>query len=192
MLSCYHDVPSTASCDFDFPLFRHAGHFPCSKWISICKSGASPPRSELTISPSVRPVGHFYHSALLARPEPSSSRARWFSPYSHITMGPKVFRTALIGAVFSVVVVSSPVQPHSPPHSLVIAPRALPIGTCDPSTPCPNGACCGSNGLCGYSPTECGEGCLFNCDAKAACGQYGASGQQTCPLNVCCSEFGLV
>ncbi|KAI0467970.1 glycosyl hydrolases family 18-domain-containing protein [Xylaria cf. heliscus] len=69
--------------------------------------------------------------------------------------------------------------------------RDLPIGTCNADTPCPNGACCGSNGLCGYSPDECGSGCTSNCDAKAACGQYGTPGSQKCPLNVCCSQFGF-
>lgn len=89
--------------------------------------------------------------------------------------------------------VASPVSSRSLNHaaSSLVA-RALPIGTCDASTSCPNGACCGSNGLCGYSPLECGAGCSSNCDAKAACGQYGTPGQQTCPLNVCCSQFGLV
>lgn len=70
--------------------------------------------------------------------------------------------------------------------------RALPVGTCNSGTPCVNGACCGSNNLCGYSPTECGTGCSSNCNAKAECGQYGNPGQQHCPLNVCCSKFGLV
>lgn len=68
--------------------------------------------------------------------------------------------------------------------------RALPVGTCNSDTPCENGACCGSNSLCGYSPTECGTGCTSNCNAKAECGQYGTPGQQNCPLNVCCSHFG--
>ncbi|KAM0798075.1 glycoside hydrolase superfamily [Usnea florida] len=69
--------------------------------------------------------------------------------------------------------------------------RALPVGTCNSDTPCVNGACCGSNNLCGYSPTECGTGCSSNCNAKAECGQYGTPGQQRCPLNVCCSKFGF-
>ncbi|KAK6000837.1 hypothetical protein QM012_003562 [Aureobasidium pullulans] len=73
----------------------------------------------------------------------------------------------------------------------VLLRRDLPIGTCNSDTPCPNGACCGSNGLCGYSPTECGSGCTSNCNAKAQCGQYGTPGQQNCPLNVCCSQFGF-
>lgn len=70
----------------------------------------------------------------------------------------------------------------------------LPTGTCDASTPCVNAACCGTNnGLCGYSPTECGSGnCTSNCDAKAQCGQYAASATANCPLDVCCSEFGYV
>ncbi|KAJ9138369.1 Family 18 glycoside hydrolase [Pleurostoma richardsiae] len=69
--------------------------------------------------------------------------------------------------------------------------RSLPTGTCDASTPCENGACCGSNNLCGYSPTSCGTGCQHNCDAKAQCGPYAVEGEQGCPLNVCCSEFGF-
>lgn len=36
--------------------------------------------------------------------------------------------------------------------------RRLPTGTCNADTPCENAACCGTNGLCGYSPTECGKG----------------------------------
>lgn len=71
--------------------------------------------------------------------------------------------------------------------------RDLPEGTCNADTPCANSACCGTTGLCGYSPTECGSGnCTSNCDAKAECGQYGVEGKQTCPLNVCCSKFGYV
>lgn len=73
-----------------------------------------------------------------------------------------------------------------------LSPRTLPIGTCNSDTPCANGACCGSNSPCGYSPTECGTGCTSDCDAKAQCGQYGSPGQQNCPLNVCCSKFGSV
>ncbi|KAH8899991.1 glycoside hydrolase [Thozetella sp. PMI_491] len=69
--------------------------------------------------------------------------------------------------------------------------RSLPTGTCNAGTPCENGACCGSNNLCGYSPASCGTGCQHNCDAKAECGPYAADGKQSCPLNVCCSEFGF-
>ncbi|KAI0888397.1 glycosyl hydrolases family 18-domain-containing protein [Annulohypoxylon maeteangense] len=106
-------------------------------------------------------------------------------------MAAKFFKAALLGVVLSAVAVASPIDGSSPNPNLSLVSRALPIGTCNPNTPCPNGACCGSNGLCGYSPAECGTGCTSNCDAKAACGQYGKPGQQKCPLNVCCSEFGF-
>lgn len=70
--------------------------------------------------------------------------------------------------------------------------NGLPTGTCNAKTPCPITACCGKNGLCGYSPSECGEGnCTSKCDSKAECGQYGVPGKQNCPLNVCCSKFGF-
>lgn len=72
-----------------------------------------------------------------------------------------------------------------------LARRDLPVGTCNAQTPCVNGACCGSDNLCGYSPKQCGTGCRFNCDAKAECGPYAPDGKQGCPLNVCCSEFGF-
>ncbi|KAI8631443.1 family 18 glycosyl hydrolase [Xylariaceae sp. FL1651] len=83
-----------------------------------------------------------------------------------------------------------PIQPLL--QKLAIQGRDLPTGTCNGDTPCVNAACCGTNGLCGYSPTECGAGnCTSNCDAKAQCGQYGMPGQQNCPLSVCCSQFGF-
>lgn len=63
--------------------------------------------------------------------------------------------------------------------------------TCGPGNPCSNGACCGESGYCGYGPTYCGNGCTSNCDAHAECGQYAAKPGTTCPLNVCCSQFGL-
>ncbi|KAH7077186.1 class 5 chitinase 1 [Paraphoma chrysanthemicola] len=71
--------------------------------------------------------------------------------------------------------------------------RDLPTGTCNSNTPCENGACCGSNNLCGYTAKECGTGCQSNCkcNATAECGPYGAVGHQKCPLNVCCSKFGF-
>ncbi|KAL5319960.1 hypothetical protein ACEPPN_013019 [Leptodophora sp. 'Broadleaf-Isolate-01'] len=65
----------------------------------------------------------------------------------------------------------------SPNGNSSIFSRALPTGTCNAATPCANGACCGSDNLCG--------------DAKAECGPYSAVGEQTCPLNVCCSKFGF-
>lgn len=69
--------------------------------------------------------------------------------------------------------------------------RDLPVGTCNENTPCANGACCGSDNLCGYAPKQCGTGCRFNCDAKAECGPYAPTASQKCPLSVCCSEFGF-
>jgi len=41
--------------------------------------------------------------------------------------------------------------------------RDLPTGTCNAATPCVNGACCGSDNLCGYSSKSCGTGCQHNC-----------------------------
>ena len=75
-------------------------------------------------------------------------------------------------------------------RSVPLYARDLPIGTCNKDTPCTNKACCGPDGLCGYSPKSCGNGCSSNCDAKAQCGQYAPADSQKCPLNVCCSEFG--
>ncbi|KAH7120620.1 hypothetical protein EDB81DRAFT_666993 [Dactylonectria macrodidyma] len=63
--------------------------------------------------------------------------------------------------------------------------------TCGPDKPCSNGACCGEDGWCGYSPTYCGDGCQSNCNSKAECGQYAATPGETCPLNVCCSQHGF-
>jgi hypothetical protein len=63
--------------------------------------------------------------------------------------------------------------------------------TCGPGKPCVNGACCGKDGWCGYSPTYCGDGCQSNCDAKAPCGEYADTPGKTCPLNVCCSKHGF-
>ncbi len=69
-------------------------------------------------------------------------------------------------------------------------------GSCTAAQPCPNGACCGSNGFCGYGSEYCGDRtgtyvafsliftypsqywllysdgvCLSNCDALAECGR---------------------
>ena len=41
--------------------------------------------------------------------------------------------------------------------------RDLPIGTCNKDTPCPNGACCGDDNLCGYTDKQCGKGCRSHC-----------------------------
>ncbi|KAJ5501720.1 Glycoside hydrolase superfamily [Penicillium expansum] len=79
----------------------------------------------------------------------------------------------------------------APPHAFDLQTRDLPTGTCNANTPCVNGACCGSDNLCGYSPKSCATGCQSNCNAKAECGPYAVAGSQGCPLNVCCSEFGF-
>lgn len=68
----------------------------------------------------------------------------------------------------------------------------LPVGTCAPGTPCTNGACCSNTGICSYAPTSCGSDvCISNCDAKAPCGQYADPANASCPLNVCCSQYGF-
>lgn len=70
--------------------------------------------------------------------------------------------------------------------------------TCNETVPCFNGACCGKSGYCGYGETYCGtsgispnDNCWSNCDAHAECGKDSLSGNATCPLNVCCSQFGF-
>lgn len=116
----------------------------------------------------------------------------WFFIVSQTTMS----RFAYIVALFflSWAVGAHALPQHDSTKSFVnqLNLRALPVGTCNSNTPCANGACCGSNNLCGYSPTECGTGCTSNCNATAECGQYGTPGQQNCPLDVCCSQFGSV
>lgn len=49
------------------------------------------------------------------------------------------------------------------PHAFDLQKRDLPTGTCNANTPCVNGACCGSDNLCGYSPKSCATGCQSNC-----------------------------
>lgn len=96
-----------------------------------------------------------------------------------------------MGAMLSVKNGSGPVDRFGNSHPLL--PRELATGTCNAQTPCPIAACCGTNGLCGYSPSECGAAnCTSKCDSKADCGEYGVPGKQNCPLNVCCSEFGYI
>ena len=43
-----------------------------------------------------------------------------------------------------------------------------------------------------YGDTYCGTGCVSNCDAAAQCGKDAATYNATCPLNVCCSQYGFV
>lgn len=74
--------------------------------------------------------------------------------------------------------------------------------SCSESKPCSNGACCSKKtGYCNYGPDACGpdlgsnpspnDVCWSNCDALAECGKYALPAGKTCPLNVCCSEYGF-
>ncbi|KAJ5907347.1 hypothetical protein N7495_000029, partial [Penicillium taxi] len=57
---------------------------------------------------------------------------------------------------------------------------------CDKDTSCSNGACCGvtdDQGICGYGSEFCGDTCVSNCNATAACGKDAATPGTTCPLN---------
>ncbi|KAF9559713.1 hypothetical protein CPC08DRAFT_505392 [Agrocybe pediades] len=73
----------------------------------------------------------------------------------------------------------------------------LPVGLCTADIPCSNGACCNSvSGFCGFGPAFCtpvaqGGPCTSHCDALAECGPFAAASNRTCPLNVCCSQFGF-
>lgn len=87
------------------------------------------------------------------------------SDYGNATLAPGIFRREL----------SSGSDDHS----------------CSKDKKCLNGACCGASGWCGYGQVFCGDGCMSNCDAKAECGKDSADGSTTCPLNVCCSQFGF-
>lgn len=49
-------------------------------------------------------------------------------------------------------------------------------------------------GVCGGGPDFCGKGCVSECSWKSECDPgWGAqwSNATTCPLNVCCSDFGF-
>ncbi|KAM7196715.1 putative glycosyl hydrolases family 18 protein [Naviculisporaceae sp. PSN 640] len=79
--------------------------------------------------------------------------------------------------------------------------RAVPVEdyTCGPNKPCSNGACCPKEGgNCMYGPKACGttgtspnDVCWSNCNAKAECGRFADPPGKTCPLNVCCSQWGF-
>ncbi|KAJ7220596.1 glycoside hydrolase superfamily [Mycena pura] len=75
-------------------------------------------------------------------------------------------------------------------NSITITPPGF-DGSCAVGLPCPNGACCGASGFCGYGSEFCGTGCSSNCDAVAECGPNAAAGNELCPLNVCCDKFGF-
>ncbi|GIJ85609.1 hypothetical protein Asppvi_004468 [Aspergillus pseudoviridinutans] len=55
----------------------------------------------------------------------------------------------------------------------------------------PNCTCASSLTVSIKGPTYCGDGCVSQCDAVAECGQYSETGNKTCPLNVCCSQYGF-
>jgi hypothetical protein len=65
---------------------------------------------------------------------------------------------------------------------------------CGPQRPCTDGACCNSNGYCGYAPDYCKPKapikCISNCNAKAQCGKDSWNGKVKCPLGLCCSDYG--
>lgn len=68
--------------------------------------------------------------------------------------------------------------------------------SCTKDIPCQTHACCGSFfggeiGTCGYGDTYCGSDCVSNCNATAECGQHADPPGKTCPLNVCCSQYGF-
>ncbi|CAD6447523.1 8ee79419-bd96-49f7-bc53-35763a80c0cc [Sclerotinia trifoliorum] len=69
--------------------------------------------------------------------------------------------------------------------------RQTGAGSCSIGSPCSDGSCCNAEGKCGYGPDNCGDGCIYNCNATAACGQDGAGGSVKCPLDVCCSYYGF-
>lgn len=64
--------------------------------------------------------------------------------------------------------------------------------------PCSNGACCGKSGFCSFGNKYCGttgkspnDDCWSNYDAHAECGKDAVPAGKTCPLNVCCSQYGF-
>nr|GAT44459.1 predicted protein [Mycena chlorophos] len=88
-------------------------------------------------------------------------------------------------------------QSASPASSAALSQATLPVGSCTSTIPCSNGACCNSKtGYCGYGADFCttladGGPCSSNCDAKAQCGPNAPAGEEDCPLNVCCSQYGF-
>lgn len=79
--------------------------------------------------------------------------------------------------------------------TLICLPSTTADTYCSASVPCAIG-CCGHNNVCGLGPDYCApENCINNCNAKSECNpgnwpeQY--TNATTCPLNVCCSEYGF-
>ncbi|KAJ7064104.1 hypothetical protein C8F01DRAFT_1229630 [Mycena amicta] len=88
------------------------------------------------------------------------------------------------------------VTPHLPAVRSQNTPTnstSLPLGSCTADIPCSNHACCnGKSGFCGFGSDFCGSDvCTSNCDAQAECGKDAPPENVTCPLNVCCSQFGF-
>ncbi|KIJ58948.1 glycoside hydrolase family 18 protein [Hydnomerulius pinastri MD-312] len=90
-----------------------------------------------------------------------------------------------------------PVQAQSSVTTPLNNATSLPVGSCTPTIPCSNGACCnGNSGFCGFGPEYCtpvasGGNCTSSCDAQAECGPNAPPANITCPLNVCCSQYGF-
>ncbi|KAJ7264087.1 hypothetical protein B0H12DRAFT_1102814 [Mycena haematopus] len=110
-------------------------------------------------------------------------------------LGSPVFAFATSGVFFLRVLA----QTSSPTNtaSAALSQSTLPVGSCTANIPCSNGACCNSkSGYCGYGAEFCttvaaGGPCTSNCDAKAQCGPNAPAGEEDCPLNVCCSQYGF-
>ncbi|CAD0098997.1 unnamed protein product [Aureobasidium mustum] len=60
---------------------------------------------------------------------------------------------------------------------------------CD-TAPCVDGSCCGKDGICGYGPDYCGDGCTSQCNATAMCGEFSEDADMPCGMNLCCSSSG--
>lgn len=73
----------------------------------------------------------------------------------------------------------------TPVYSNILSSRAtLGTGTCSKEFPCDTG-CCNKEGSCGFGKDFRGDDVrISDYDFKAECPNA------TCPLNVCCSEFG--
>ncbi|KAJ6018170.1 class V chitinase [Penicillium sp. IBT 35674x] len=112
-----------------------------------------------------------------------------FQPYSPNT---PVFKNQKLLEELSTNQKSSFHRRSNTDHGLLSKRDTLPTGTCAPGTPCVNGACCSTTGVCSYAPSSCAaDVCISNCNATAPCGEYAVSGEGNCPLNVCCSQYGF-
>jgi chitinase len=104
-----------------------------------------------------------------------------FQPYSPDT--PVFKNQSLIKALSS---------PHKASSLRKRSMNDLPVGACAPGIPCVNGACCSNTGVCSFAPSSCASAnCISNCNATAPCGEYALPSEATCPLNVCCSQYGF-